>query len=409
MKILLKDNHVQRLLLANITGSVGSGITIVAVPWLLVHRPSGDQIYGWVTNGTTLALFAFMPCYGAWLDRCSRKAMLLAGELFGFFATITMSAWVFFSGHVETWQLIASYFCGILYYALHYPAKYAFLQQIINREHYKSLISLIEIQGQAASMLSGGLAGFFIDHAPLWVILTIDASTYLFSFFVQSTLPYRATHLDDSAHAVPPTSAWKSTVEGWRWLAEYPQLSFFFGCTLVPFVVVMVGNYLFPIYVADVLQAPASVFGNGEVVFAAGALTAGAVVLPLIDARGADHLVVYTMALCLIAVGLLATNVQVSVCYLATLLFGFGNAGSRVARNTLILKIIPNRIMGRVGIFFGFADRLLRTALTSACTVIVARTNATLGYGLLWFVLAAAFVGMFLTRKSVRYHQGEAP
>jgi MFS family permease len=167
MKDLIRDTRVQRLLLANITGSIGSGITIVAIPWLLVHRRGGDQVYGYATIGTTIALFLFMPYYGLWIDRHSRKRMLLAGELFGLVATVSMAAVAFVSGHVDTWQLIASYFCGMMYYTLHYPAKYAFLQQIIDPKHFQSLTGLVEIQGQAASMISGvmGRVSMFFNAA----------------------------------------------------------------------------------------------------------------------------------------------------------------------------------------------------------------------------------------------------
>ena len=65
MKVLLRDTRVQRLLLANTLGSIGSGITIFSVPWLLVHRPGGSEAYRWTTLATTLVLFAFMPAYGA--------------------------------------------------------------------------------------------------------------------------------------------------------------------------------------------------------------------------------------------------------------------------------------------------------------------------------------------------------
>src|SRR5262249_45270662 len=157
------------------------------------------------------------------------------------------------------------YFSGMLYYTLHYPAKYAFLQQIIDRQHYQSLTGLMEIQGQTASMLAGGLAGILIDRVPLWLILLIDASTYLFGFAIQSTPPYEATHLKD---ATPPRNAWQAMAEGWRWLHERAQLSVFFACTLVPFILVMVSNYLFPVYVAEELHAGATVFGNGEICFA---------------------------------------------------------------------------------------------------------------------------------------------
>jgi MFS family permease len=400
MKALLRDSRIRRLLLANITGSIGSGVTIIAVPWLLVHRPGGDALYGYVTMATTLALFLFMPYYGAWLDRHSRKTMLLGGELFGFAATASMAAWAFATGHVAAWQLIVSYFCGMLYYTLHYPAKYAFLQQIIERKHYQSLTGLMEVQGQAASMLAGGLAGLLIDHVPLWVILTADASTYLFSFLVQSNLPYTPTHLQEGA--TPPASAWHAMAEGWRWLDAHRAVSLFLGCTLVPFILVMVSNYLFPVYVADVLHASAQVFGNGEIVFAAGALLAGLWIPKLAIERGADRIILLTTGLCLAAIALLSVGGVSWTYYAAMALFGLGNAGCRVARSAVMLHLVPNHVMGRVGVFFSAADRLLRTVLTFACTALLAHGGARTGFGLLWVVLLAAFAGALATRQAVR-------
>lgn len=400
MKALLRDTRVQRLLLANITGSIGSGVTIIAVPWLLVHRPNGDALYGYATIGTTVALFLFMPYYGAWLDRHSRKTMLLAGELFGFFATLMMALWALGTGRVETWQLMTSYFCGMLYFTLHYPAKYAFLQQTIDRQHYQSLTGLMEIQGQTASMLAGGLAGILIDRVPLWLILLVDASTYLFSFGIQSTLPYQSTHLHDAGP--PAASAWHAMAEGWRWLHERARLSVFFGCTLVPFILVMVSNYLFPVYVSGVLRASATVFGNGEIVFAVGALLAGIFIPRIATERGADRTITVTMVICLVALTLLMFWHTPASYYAALGLFGLGNAGSRVARNALMLHVVPNRVMGRIGIFFSAADRLLRTVLTSLCTFIVMRGSAAHGFTALWLVLCAALLGTLATRSAVR-------
>src|SRR5690606_36890 len=121
MKELLSDFRVRRLLLANITGSVGSGVTIVAVPWLLVQRPGGDRLYGYVTIAITIAVFALIPHYGAWLDRHSRKLALLLGEAFGAITTLTMATWIALAGHAATWQFLVLYAGGILYYTLHFP------------------------------------------------------------------------------------------------------------------------------------------------------------------------------------------------------------------------------------------------------------------------------------------------
>ncbi len=58
MPALLQDSRVRRLLLANTLGSIGSGVTIFAVPWLLVREPDGNVAFRWATVGTTLADFA---------------------------------------------------------------------------------------------------------------------------------------------------------------------------------------------------------------------------------------------------------------------------------------------------------------------------------------------------------------
>ncbi len=400
MGTLLRDTRVQRLLLANLTGSIGSGITLIAVPWLLVHRAHGDQLYGWATLGTTIALFLFMPYYGAWLDRHSRKTMLLVGELFGFAATLSMAAWAYATGHVATWQLVVSYFCGMLYYTLHYPAKFAFLQQVFTREHYQPLMGLLEIQGQAAMMIAGGLGSVLVDRVPLALILLIDAFTYLFSFFVQSTLPYEATHLRDTA-ALPPANVWHAMAEGGRWLRERPGLSVFFACTLVPFIVVMVGNYLFPIYVSQVLHASASVFGGGEIAFAIGAMLAGAFMPQFATSRGADRAIMLGHGACIVSVlGIVGLHTPAPY-YVAALLFGFGNAGTRVARSGLMFLVVPNAVMGRVGMFFNVYDRVLRTLLTYAMTLFVAQASATVGFAVLLGVLVLAFVGVLASRNSV--------
>jgi len=400
VKDLLQDTRVQRLLLANFTGSIGAGVTIIAVPWLLVQRPDGDRLYGYATLGTTFALFLLMPYYGAWLDRHSRKRVLLAGELFGAAATLAMALWGLWSGRVETWQLVTTYFCGMLYYTLHYPARFAFVQQTFERRHYQSLTGLMEIQGQTASVLAGGLASLFIDRVPLPLILFANAGTYLFSFVVQSTLPYRATHLESGGPT--PQNAWLAMAEGGRWLRERPRLCLFLICTYVPFVAIMVGNYLFPIYVDRVLAASAAVFGRGEVVFAFGAILAGLLIPRLATRHGADQTIVFSMALFLAGLAMLALLHSVPLFYASLLLLGLGNAGSRVARSAIILTLVPNTVLGRVQMFFAAFDRLLRTVLTFGATYVVVHQGAAPGFAGLAAIAAAAFAGMLASRSAVR-------
>ncbi len=401
MKELLRDFRIRRLLLANITGSIGSGITIFAVPWLLVHRAGGTEIYGMVTVVTTVVLFLFMPYYGTWVDRHSRKTMLLGSELFGLAATTTMAVTGVVLGRYGQWQLAAVYFCGMLYYTLHFPAKFAFLQQVFDKSHYQSLMGLMEVQGQVAMMVAGGLGSMLVEHVSLTTILLFDASTYLVSFLVQSTLPYNASHLAAASRA--PAAAWRAIGEGWLWLRQRPRLTTFFAASLIPFIVVMVGNYLFPIYVSQTLHAGAWVFGAGEIAFAAGAVVAGLWLPRLIASHSAYRTIPVTMGLFAAGLVVIVFVPLVSLYLVAGVFLGFGNAGIRVARSALLLHLVDNQVMGRVGSFFHAYDRVLRTLLTSLVIAMVAGTGGIrAAYGLLLLLVLAAWWIAHATRDSIR-------
>jgi MFS family permease len=407
MKELLRDTRVQRLLVANTLGSIGSGITIFSVPWLLVHQSGGNEAYRWATIGTTLVLIGTTPYYGAWVDRHSRKTALLASEAWGCFATLAMAAVGLALGGFGVAQLMAIYFAGMFYYTLHYPAKFALIQQMFDRSHYQSLTGLLEIQGQTAMMIAGGLGGVLVDHVPLWAILLFDAATYLTSFLIQATIPYTPTHLDAtgprsslSVPSVAPRSVWTGVAEGWRWLSERPRLAIFFTCSLIPFVIVMAGNYLFPIYVAQTLRASAVYFAGGEIAFALGAILAGFLLPRLISEHSAAATIPATMVVFLAGL-LVVITLRFPLAYLlAGALLGFGNAGGRVARSALLLHLVPNEVMGRVGGFYLVLDRVLRTLLVMAMSIIDVY-GPTSGFMLLAILLVVALAGVWQSRGAL--------
>ena len=400
MKDLLRDVRIQRLLLANITGSIGSGITIFAVPWLIVQQPGGNASYGAVTVATTIVLFLLLPYYGVWVDRHSRKTMMLGSELFGFAATGIMAVIGFCTGHYALWQLSVIYFCGMLYYTLHFPAKLALLQQIFDKSQYQSLMGLMEVQGQAAMMAAGGLGAMLVGHVSLTTILCVDAGTYLFSFLIQSTIPYEADHVAPAGTA--PASAWSGMAEGWRWLRDRPRLTVFFTASLLPFIAVMVGNYLFPIYISQTLQAGAWVFGAGEIVFALGAIVAGLSLPRLVAAHSAQRTVPATVAVFAVGAALLVLFPSIPAYLLAALFLGFGNAGSRVARSAAILHLVDKSVMGRVNSFFYAYDRILRTLLTSAVIAIVAAGGARPAFALLLALVVAGLAAVWQSRSALQ-------
>jgi len=248
-------------------------------------------------------------------------------------------------------------------------------------------------------MIAGGLGSVLVEHVSLTTILLFDAGTYLVSFLVQSTLPYQATHLQ--AAGAPASSAWRAIAEGGRWLRDRPRLAAFFAASLMPFIAVMVGNYLFPIYVSQTLQAGAWVFGAGEIAFAAGAVVAGAWLPRLLATHSARRTIPVTMALFAGGLAMIIFLPTVALYFAAGILLGFGNAGIRVARSAAMLHLIDNQVMGRVGSFFHAYDRLLRTALTSIAIALVAGPGVRVAFGLLLVLVLASWWIAHVTRASI--------
>ncbi|KXU35390.1 hypothetical protein AXK12_05310 [Cephaloticoccus capnophilus] len=415
MKTLLRDFRIRRLIIANILSSMGVGITLITIPWLIVQREGGAELYGWNNIAATIVLLIFAPYYGSWLDKHSRKTALVAGEAFGALTAAAMTAWILATGVSENWQLLLLFFCGVLYYSLHFPAKFAFIQQVFDRRHYQSLLGLMEVQGQIATMLAGGLASVLIDRLPFGLILLFNAATYAASFFILRTLPYRATHLaaDDSANhdhpdpttaaPTPPESPVMSFITGLRWMmGERLAFSVFLICTLAPFIAVMVGGYMFPVYVQTVLEASASVYGRGEVALAIGAILAGLALPRLITGHSQAGLAIGLMGLFLAGLGLLSLVPGTGAFYVALLMLGLGNAGARVVRGSVMLHSVPNALMGRVNVVMATAERLIRTLLMLGAIALISRgLSPTLGFaGLILFMLLS--VGLaWATRRAV--------
>ncbi len=163
----------------------------------------------------------------------------------------------------------------------------------------------------------------------------------------------------------------------------------------------MTGNYLFPIYVSQTLHAGAGWFAGGEITFALGAIAAGAWLPRLIAQHRAINTIPATMLVFLGGL-VLVLVVRVPLIYLAAgLLLGFGHAGCRVARSALMLNLIPNEVMGRVGGFYNVLDRVLRTLLVLAMGVIEF-SGPPAGFALLLAVFVVALVGVTLSRDVLR-------
>jgi MFS family permease len=397
MNRLYRDSRLYKLLAANTFSSVGTGITMLSIPWLLIQKRGGEALFGYITLTMTIIMFILTPYTGMMIDRFSRKTILLAGEAIGFLIVSIFALLGLSSVEYETWHLAALYASGSLYYFLFYPTLFAFNQELFDRSQYKQLNGILEIQGQLATVLSGGIASILMTKAALHWILLLDAFTYIVAIYCLWTIPYqRLSRFSEN------TSFWRKMTEGYHYMRAHPSLFWFLLASFMPFIGVMMTNYLHPIYISTVLKEDGAVYGTQSMVYGFGAAFAGLVIPFFIKRIGNEATIVMNVCIYTIAITMFLVFQHTFIFYMLVVFTAFGNAGTRVARSSLIMELIPNDKIGRVDSLFRAVGLLIRILLLSVFTGAVSLERVIIAYAILSAVLFVSLLTVLRLMKTVK-------
>jgi MFS family permease len=396
MKKLLQDRRFHLVLAANLLSSIGSGITMIAVPWLLVSGEGGAVLFGYATIIMTIINFIMAPFIGQWVDRFSRKKLLMIGELAGFLIVLSFAIAGFLGVDYGYWHYMLLYGSGSFYYNLFYPGIFALNQEIFPKTVYKSLNGAMEIQGQLSSVIAGAIAAMLIGKLQLEWLLLFDSFTYLSAFMLFVAIPY----IKKSEGKEIDTSYWAKLTEGYRYMSKRPKLFLFLLASFVPFIGVMVTNYLFPIYLVDVLKVDSSIYGAQSMVYGIGAVIAG-IFIPFLSKRlGNENSIIITTFFYTAGLILLILTEAVAVYLILISILAFGNAGTRVARNSYLMDHIPNQIVGRVDSLFRTIGLGIRVLLLTTFTFVNAHLHVSYSFYILAGLLVVSLCIVASTRNS---------
>ncbi|WP_019415363.1 MFS transporter [Paenisporosarcina sp. TG20] len=365
MKSLLNDSRFRLIIFANIASSIGSGITMIAIPWMLVTSNDGTTVFGYVTIFMTIISFLITPLVGTLIDKMSRKRLLLTSKIISLILLLLFSLIGFVGLDYEVWHYIIIYMIGSLYYTIFYPTLFALNQEIFNKDQYKSLNGTMEIQGQLSSVIAGALASFMLTKWDLHYILLLDVFTYAAAIYFFIRIPYVRNQMSTTK-----SSKKEKVTDGLTYMIKRPAMFFFLLFSIMPFIGVMITNYLFPVYLSDVLKTPGSIYGIHGMIYGFGAVAAG-ILVPIIARKIGDEktivlgVITYTLAISLI----IFTSIPI---FLSLMFFiALGNSGTRVARNSFLMDEIPNHLIGRVDSLFRSIGLLFRIVLLAIFTEMV--------------------------------------
>ncbi|WP_164931513.1 MFS transporter [Longirhabdus pacifica] len=395
--MILKDKRLHAILTANLFSSIGLGISGTVVTWNLIQSANGAQLYGYVIAVMNITMFLILPYLGTMVDRYSRKKVIIFAEVFGLTITFLVLCFGYVSQGLDVWHFVVLLMLSYIYYPLQIPAKIALCQEIFDASQYRTLNSALEIQGQTAAMISAGITALAMKYLSLFTILWIDVLTYVIAISFIMFIPYTAKQ----SERLQKSKAWANISEGFMYLKNRKRLLLFLLGTFIPFVMVMIGNYINPIHIKDTLGAGLEVFASFEMFYAIGAILAGFMMTILMKKYG-DFTACFTMMI-IFTIGMMSIIIipNVAMLLVASLLFGLGNAGTRVGRNVIMMKIVPNDIIGRVSSFVQGMGLLIRTTSIFILSSIIHQISTLHAFSVMTFMLLLALFAVWKVRDTV--------
>ncbi|GFZ94880.1 MFS transporter [Paenibacillus marchantiophytorum] len=316
------------LLLATFTSSIGTGITSITLPWYMIEQ-RGDKMLGLMMIIVTIVLFVLSPMIGAIVDRFSRKRVLIATQLLcgGMIGCFTLLG--VYHASFSTFDLTVISLAGSIYFTLHIPTFFAIVQELFDHSAYKKVNTVFEMLNQIDPIIAGALANFVLMKQDLSFILGLDVLSYLLSAVLIALLPYNPRQQEKRDRL--KSAGWlHAMAEGFIYLRLRPRMFLFFFFAHMTFLIVMVGNFLIPVYIIKGLLQPGSFLGYYNAVYATGALVCGFMVIWLMNRIGGFAALVGMMTVFTASLTGTFLLQQPGLFLLCSLLTGFSNAGSKI-------------------------------------------------------------------------------
>ncbi|MGB0838507.1 MAG: MFS transporter [Chitinophagales bacterium] len=369
-----------RLFAANTISGCAQGISMLAIPWYFADILQDAALFGQIYTGVTVISLFWGLYAGVLVDQFNRKNIFIAETFLGGILLLGVVAYTWNMPQVPI-PLVAMIFASTFFgYNIHYPALYAFAQEITEQKDYTRITSYLEIQGQITNMAAGavgalllsGIEGGFvgvgrfgitlptIEPWRLQEVFLLDGCTYLLSFLIILPMKYESI-AERYREKMNIPARFKI---GLDFLKNNPYV-FIFGATAhFLFATVMVINFvLMPSFTSNDLGGEALVYTIGESCFALGAAFAGLLITQTLKRFTNVGVIIGLFVIATTVYLMMMFNRNIAIFYLLMLALGWCNAGVRIMRITYLFRTVENQIIGRVGSVFQSLNVMMRATL----------------------------------------------
>jgi DHA3 family tetracycline resistance protein-like MFS transporter len=373
---------------------LGDGIYFVAIAWQVYELSNAPTALSVVGVAWTLPNVLLLLVGGVLSDRFDRRRLMIVSDVVRGLA-IGSIAVLSLSGGLELWHLlvlVAVYGAGE---ALFVPAFQAIVPDIVPQEHLVQANSLDTLMRPLAVQLGGpALGGLMIAGFGTGVAFALDAATFAVSAVCLALM--RSRPLPPREQAMSIRSGLAEVGEGFRFVRAHRWL---WG-TLVAAGLALLLFYgpmevLLPYVIKNDLEGSSKDFGYALAAVGVGAIGAALVMgqRPLPRRPFTVMFTAWAVGMACVAVWGLATELWHMV--LASVAGGAGFTAGIIAWTTLMHRIVPGDVLGRVTSLDWFVSVSLMPvsfAITGPVADALGPRATLVGAGLLATPLMLAFL-----------------
>jgi DHA3 family macrolide efflux protein-like MFS transporter len=388
---------------------------MLAVPWYFAAQVDASIFQKIYFTVTLISLFWGLIA-GTLVDRYNRKQIFVWINIVGLI-TLSIATVLGFVLSEYHW-IIPAVVYGITFfiYNIHFPALYAFAQEITPASAYGKVTSKLEIQGQLTWTIAGGLAALLISGTaassflgfpipaikawPIHWIFLIDACTYVCSLY----LIYKIIIAKNEDKIIDTDTLGQRLKTGFSYLKRHPLVFVFGNASLAVFVcIILQATLTNPTYVKEHLHASGAVYAWSDMFFSGGALLAGFFSTRLLGENKPILSIAYMSVVAALMFVFQVFNTNLSLFFASFFVVGICNAAIRIQRITFLFRFIPNHLIGRASSVFFMSNILFRLGLTAIFTMPIFLTPTYVSYacGVYALVSIVGAVALFLIREKL--------
>lgn len=393
---MMKDSRVYGLLLGRLFSDSASGLFMMALPWLMLKQEAGGHYVAIMALLCTCSSFVMTPVFSTWIDRSSRKYLLLLVQCFQFLAACL----VLFSGLYGNANLLVLSIAQFIFWVssdLDWSATNALVHENFTEKEYPKISGYKEVVSQAVQIFSGAMGIYVLE---VWNTVYFSAFACSFSLFSILFFLFMSYQMHDISFN--QKSFRKTLIETKTVVHKHSDKIVLLALSCLSYPVLTYLSKLIPIYFAQNMISGAW-FAAWEVAYGVGAIVCGFSVVWILKKYHEINLIRFSILSLSFLLFVMGMNLTPIGLVLFTLLYGFFSVLDRISRINYMNKVIHPRERGRLdGVL-----KMWSTSIQSGSYVLIAVLvhYNQVGYGFMMAAVILFTAGVYMLTKNMPYNQ----